>query len=149
MRAVIQRVLQASVAVDGGTVASIGRGVLVLAGLHESDTLNDMDYIIHKLVGLRIFNDDSGVMNRSVADVNGEVLLVSQFTLYGDARKGKRPSYSSAMKPDAARDAFNDFIARCRSVHPRTSAGIFGADMKVTLVNDGPVTILLDSTRLL
>jgi len=147
MRAVIQRVLQASVLVEGETVASIGRGLLVLAGLHESDTVRDMEYIIGKLVGVRIFNDAAGVMNLSVADTGGEILLVSQFTLYGDARRGKRPSYSSAMKPDTARDAFTAFIELCRARHEKTRAGVFGADMKVSLVNDGPVTILLDSAR--
>ncbi len=147
MRAVIQRVLRASVEVEGKTVASIDRGILVLAGLHESDTEQDMDYIIGKLLGVRIFNDPGGVMNLSVADTGGEILLVSQFTLYGDARKGKRPSYSSAMKPEMARDAFHAFVARCRALHVRTKSGIFGADMKVSLVNDGPVTILIDSAR--
>jgi len=147
MRAVVQRVLEASVQVDGETVASIGRGLLVLAGLHESDTEQDMDYIIGKLLGVRIFNDAGGIMNLSVADTGGEILLVSQFTLYGDARKGKRPSYSSAMKPEMAREAFNAFVARCRSLYDRTKSGVFGADMKVFLVNDGPVTILIDSTR--
>ncbi len=147
MRAVIQRVLQASVQVDGETVASIGRGLLVLAGLHESDTGQDMDYIIGKVLGVRIFNDAGGVMNLSVADTGGEILLVSQFTLYGDARKGKRPSYSNAMKPEMAREAFDAFVARCRALHERTKSGMFGADMKVSLVNDGPVTTLIDSTR--
>ncbi len=147
MRVVIQRVLQASVQVDGETVASIGSGILVFAGLHESDTLQDMEYIISKLVGIRIFNDAGGVMNLSVADTAGEILLVSQFTLYGDARKGKRPSYSCAMRPEAARKAFNEFIEMCRARHEQTRAGVFGADMKVSLVNDGPVTILIDSGR--
>ncbi len=147
MRAVIQRALQASVQVDGETVASIGRGILVLAGLHESDTREDMEYILNKMLGVRIFNDAGGVMNLSVADTAGEILLVSQFTLYGDARRGKRPSYSSAMKPDVAREIFNEFIELCRSRHEKTKAGVFGADMKVSLVNDGPVTILLDSGR--
>ncbi len=145
MRVVIQRVLQASVQVDGETVASIGRGLLVLAGLHESDTAGDMEYITGKILGVRIFNDAGGVMNLSVTDTGGEILLVSQFTLYGDARKGKRPSYSSAMKPEAAREAFKVFVEQCRSRHEKTKAGIFGADMKVSLVNDGPVTILIDS----
>jgi D-aminoacyl-tRNA deacylase len=146
MRVVIQRVLRASVEVDGETVASIGRGLLVLAGLHESDTARDMEYITAKLLGVRIFNDADGVMNLSVADTGGEVLLVSQFTLYGDARRGKRPSYSSAMKPEAAREAFASFVGQCRSLHEKTKAGVFGADMKVSLINDGPVTILIDSS---
>ena len=149
MRAVIQRVLQASVEVEGKTVASIGRGLMVLAGLHESDTSVDRDYILGKILGVRIFNDPQGVMNLSVADTDGEILLVSQFTLYGDARRGKRPSYSSAMKPDTAGKAFADFVAQCRALHPKTETGVFSADMKVSLVNDGPVTILLDSSRIL
>jgi len=148
MRAVLQRVQSASVEVDGAPVASIGRGLLVLAGLHESDTDRDMEFIAGKIYGARIFNDAEGVMNLSVTETGGEVLLVSQFTLYGDLRKGKRPSYSSAMKPDAARGAFERFVVLCKAIHAKTRAGVFGADMKVTLVNDGPVTILVDSSRL-
>jgi D-tyrosyl-tRNA(Tyr) deacylase len=148
MRAVIQRVLEASVQVDGNTVSSIGRGILVLAGLHESDTDPDMEYVIKKILGARIFNDEDGVMNRSVTDIGGEVLLISQFTLYGDIRRGKRPSYSNAMDPDRAREAFASFVGRCRSHNEKTKAGIFGADMKVSLINDGPITILIDSSKL-
>jgi D-tyrosyl-tRNA(Tyr) deacylase len=148
MRAVIQRVLEASVQVDGNIVSSIGRGILVLAGLHETDTGPDMEYVIGKILGARIFNDEDGIMNRSVTDIGGEVLLISQFTLYGDIRRGKRPSYSSAMNPDRAREAFASFFDRCRALHEKTKAGIFGADMKVSLVNDGPVTILIDSGKL-
>ena len=121
MRAVLQRVLHASVEVDGTAVASIGKGLMVLAGLHESDTERDMEYIAGKILGARIFNDAGGVMNLSVGETGGEILLVSQFTLYGDIRKGKRPSYSSAMKPDAARDAFSRFVELCTvaaSCHP-------------------------------
>jgi D-tyrosyl-tRNA(Tyr) deacylase len=148
MRAVIQRVMEASVRVDGEDVGSIGKGILVFAGLHESDTGEDMDYILNKILGARIFNDANGVMNLSVADTGGEILLVSQFTLYGDMRKGKRPSYSTAMGPDRARDIFSSFVERCRSLHSKTKSGVFGADMKVSLINDGPVTILIDSGRL-
>jgi D-tyrosyl-tRNA(Tyr) deacylase len=146
MRAVVQRVLEASVQIDGTTVASIGEGILVLAGLHESDTGHDIDYIINKILGARIFDDAHGVMNRSVTDAGGEILLVSQFTLYGDLSRGKRPSYSRAMKPETARDVFNTFVDRCRSRYEKTKSGIFGADMKVYLVNSGPVTILIDSS---
>jgi len=148
MRAVIQRVLEASVQVDGNTVSSIGPGILVLAGLHETDTEPDMEYVINKILGARIFNDEDGIMNRSVTDIGGEVLLISQFTLYGDIRRGKRPSYSSAMNPDRAREAFASFVDRCSAQHKKTKAGIFGADMKVSLVNDGPVTIMVDSSKL-
>ncbi|MBN1496345.1 MAG: D-tyrosyl-tRNA(Tyr) deacylase [Spirochaetes bacterium] len=148
MRAVIQRVREASVSVDGDEVASIGRGILVFAGLHESDTEKDLEYILGKIIGARIFDDNAGVMNLSVTDTGGEILLVSQFTLYGDLRRGKRPSYSAAMDPEKARDIFNGFVDRCRSLHERTQSGVFGADMKVSLVNDGPVTILLDSAKM-
>ncbi len=148
MRAVIQRVLSASVETGDAEVASIGRGILVLAGLGTGDTADDMEYMARKVIGARIFNDDAGVMNLSVADVRGEVLLVSQFTLYGDLRRGMRPSYSTAMRPDEARDAFERFVGLFRSLHGDTKAGVFGADMKVSLVNDGPVTILVDSSRL-
>ncbi|OHD71245.1 MAG: D-tyrosyl-tRNA(Tyr) deacylase [Spirochaetes bacterium RBG_16_49_21] len=148
MRAVIQRVMEASVTVSGKSVASIGRGILVLAGFHESDTDEDREYVINKILGARIFNDAAGIMNLSVTDTGGEILLVPQFTLYGDLRKGKRPSYSAAMKPDSAREAFDSFVDRCRSRYAKTRAGVFGADMKVSLVNSGPVTILLDSSRI-
>ena len=148
MRAVVQRVLEASVQVDGNMVSSIGRGILVFAGLHETDADPDIEYIISKILGARIFNDEDGVMNCSVTDIGGEVLLISQFTLYGDIRRGKRPSYSSAMTPDRAKVAFASFVERFRARHEKTKAGIFGADMKVSLVNDGPVTILIDSGKL-
>ncbi len=148
MRAVIQRVLSASVKTGGAEIASIGRGLLVLAGLGTGDTAGEMEYIARKVIGARIFNDEAGVMNLSVADVGGEVLLVSQFTLYGDLRRGMRPSYSTAMRPDEARDAFERFVGIFRFIHGDTKAGVFGADMKVSLVNDGPVTILIDSSRL-
>jgi D-aminoacyl-tRNA deacylase len=147
MRAVIQRVIEASVLVDGETVASIKEGLLVLAGLHESDTDEDLEFIINKILGARIFDDAGGVMNLSVADIRGEVLLVSQFTLYGDLRRGKRPSYSHAMKPEFAREVFKTFADRCSALHEKTKTGIFGAEMKVSLVNSGPVTILLDSGK--
>jgi D-tyrosyl-tRNA(Tyr) deacylase len=147
MRAVIQRVLQASVTVDGKSVASIEEGMLVLAGFHEADTDQDMEYVIRKILGVRIFNDAAGVMNLSVEETGGGILLVPQFTLYGDLRKGKRPSYSAAMRPERAVVAFDDFADRCRSRHAKTEAGVFGADMKVALVNSGPVTILLDSSK--
>ncbi|TFH42539.1 MAG: D-tyrosyl-tRNA(Tyr) deacylase, partial [Chrysiogenales bacterium] len=118
------------------------------SGLGEEDTRQDMERVTNKILGARIFNDNEGVMNLSVADIGGEVLLVSQFTLYGDLRKGMRPSYSSAMRPDKARAAFGEFVELFRERHPKTMAGVFGADMKVSLVNDGPVTILIDSGRL-
>jgi D-tyrosyl-tRNA(Tyr) deacylase len=145
MRAVIQRVREASVEVAGAPVASINEGILVFVGYHETDDDRDIEYVINKIIGARIFNDAKGVMNLSVADINGSILLVSQFTLYGDLRKGRRPSYSAAMKPEAARETFKTFVERCRSRHEKTETGVFGADMKVSLVNSGPVTILIDS----
>jgi D-tyrosyl-tRNA(Tyr) deacylase len=148
MRAVIQRVLSASVETEGEEVASIGRGLLVLAGLGVGDSADDMEYMARKVIGARVFNDEAGVMNLSVADIGGEVLLVSQFTLYGDLRRGMRPSYSPAMRPDDARPAFEQFVGLFRSFHGGTKSGVFGADMKVSMVNDGPVTILIDSSRL-
>lgn len=148
MRAVVQRVLQAGVELDGMAVASIGRGMLALVGFHRDDTDADYEYIAGKILGLRIFDDGSGVMNHTLSEAGGGLLLVSQFTLYGDARKGRRPSYSGAMPPGPAREMFDRFIAHCRRLHPVVEKGVFGADMTVNLVNWGPVTILLDSGRL-
>lgn len=148
MRAVVQRVLQAGVECDDSAVASIGRGMLALVGFHRDDTDADCEYIAGKLLGLRIFDDDSGVMNLTLSETGGGLLLVSQFTLYGDARKGRRPSYSEAMAPAPAREMFDRFVERCRALHPVVERGVFGAEMMVSLVNWGPVTILLDSARL-
>ena len=147
MRAVLQRVLRASVAVDGVAAASIGPGLLVLAGLRESDTDEDLEYIMAKIIGARIFDDDCGVMNRSIEEIAGEILVVPQFTLYGDLRRGKRPSYSEAMKPERARRVFTTFMERLTERYASVKSGVFGAHMEVSLVNDGPVTILLDSER--
>ncbi len=148
MRTVVQRVLQAGVELDGSAVVSIGRGMLVLVGFHRDDTDTDLEYIAGKLLDLRIFDDGAGVMNQTLSETGGGLLLVSQFTLYGDARKGRRPSYSDAMPPGPAREMFNRFVARCRALHPAVEQGVFGAEMMVSLVNWGPVTILLDSARL-
>ena len=148
MRAVIQRVLSASVEVDGAVISSIKNGLLLLLGIHSSDTDSDIDYIISKTIGLRIFEDQNGVMNLSAAEKDYEILIVSQFTLYGDVRKGKRPSYSDAMPPDKASAFYEKFISEFRLKYPKVKVGIFGADMKVSLVNSGPVTILLDSSKI-
>ncbi|HPI15046.1 MAG: D-aminoacyl-tRNA deacylase [Spirochaetota bacterium] len=148
MRAVVQRVLKAGVECDGSAVASIDRGMLALVGFHRDDTDADSEYITGKLLGLRIFDDAAGVMNLNLSEAGGGLLLVSQFTLYGDARKGRRPSYSEAMAPGPAREMFDRFTARCRELHPVVERGLFGAEMMVSLVNWGPVTILLDSARL-
>ncbi len=117
-------------------------------GFTAGDTQKDFDYICHKILGLRIFDDDNSFMNLSIQDVDGELLLVPQFTLYGDARKGRRPSFSDAMKPEKASELFDAFVATCRQHYPRVTQGQFQAYMKVWLINDGPVTILLDSSKL-
>lgn len=147
MRAVVQRVANASVAVDGQEAARIGRGVLALIGIAGGDTREDMEYIANKCLGLRVFDDEGGVMNLSVQDVGGEVLLVSQFTLYGDARKGRRPSYISAAPPDEAREMFSQCVDVFKHKYGKVQTGVFQAMMDVSLVNDGPVTILLDSKK--
>ena len=146
MRAVVQRVLNASVAIGGTVKGEIGKGYLVLLGIEENDTEKDLDYIAEKLLGLRVFEDEAGKMNRSALDAGGSILLVSQFTLYGDARKGRRPSFIRAAKPEKAIPLYEAMIARLRAALP-VETGEFGADMQVSLVNDGPVTILLDSER--
>ena len=146
MRAVVQRVLNASVAIGGTVKGEIGKGYLVLLGIEENDTEKDLDYIAEKLLRLRVFEDEAGKMNRSVLDAGGSILLVSQFTLYGDARKGRRPSFIRAARPEKAIPLYEAMIARLRAALP-VETGEFGADMQVSLVNDGPVTILLDSER--
>ena len=146
MRALVQRVREARVEVDGDIVATIGRGLLVLVGVATDDTPADIDWLVRKLVDLRIFDDDDGVMNRAVRDVDGDVLAVSQFTLHASTRKGNRPSWSNAAPPAIARPLFDAFVValeqRLGKPVPR---GVFGAHMQVALVNDGPVTIMLDS----
>ena len=149
MRAVIQRVSSASVKVDEETIGSIGKGLLIFLGVGETDTEFDLKYIADKSVGLRIFSDENDKMNLSVEDIGGEILVISQFTLYGDCRKGKRPSFSKSMEPVAANKMYEQFIAEIKSKGIRTEHGEFGADMKVELLNDGPVTILLDSSKIL
>ena len=146
MRAVIQRVSRASVTIEGEVVGKIGRGYMVLLGIEENDTAADLDYICDKLTGLRIFEDDEGKMNLALADVAGSILLVSQFTLYGDARKGRRPGFIRAARPEKAIPLYEAAIAKLRQSVP-VETGAFGADMQVELSNDGPVTILLDSER--
>ena len=147
MRAVVQRVKNASVSVDGDIVAKIDAGIVVLLGIAQDDTVKDMEYIADKCVNLRIFEDGQDVMNLSLKDIGAELLLVSQFTLYGDARKGRRPSYIKAAPPEDARDLFEQCIYIVRERCDRLQTGTFQADMDVALVNDGPVTILLDSRK--
>lgn len=146
MRAVVQLVKAASVAVDGAVKGRIGLGYLVLLGIEENDGQKDLDYISEKLLRLRVFEDADGKMNRSILEAGGSVLLVSQFTLYGDARKGRRPSFTRAARPEKALPLYEAMIARLRETLP-VETGEFGAHMQVSLVNDGPVTILLDSER--
>lgn len=148
MRAVVQRVKSASVTVNDEVTGKISKGYMVLLGIEDTDTLDDLSYICDKLIGLRIFEDDEGKMNLSIMDVKGAILLVSQFTLLGDARKGRRPSFIKAARPETAIPLFETAITKLReSVVVET--GIFGEHMDVALINDGPVTILLDSGRIL
>lgn len=147
MRAVVQRVSRASVNVDGKTVGEIGRGLLVLLGVSRTDDEAAADYLAEKIAGLRVFEDSDGKMNLSVADVKGSVLLVSQFTVYGDVRRGKRPSFDAAAPPEQARKLYEYTVERLRALGVPCETGIFQAMMQVELVNDGPVTILLDSEK--
>jgi len=148
MRAVIQRVAHASVEVDGRTTGSIAKGLLVLLGAGKEDTDKDLDYVLEKTLNLRIFPDEQGKMNLSLLDIQGELLVVSQFTLYGDARKGRRPSFISAMHPEPAEAMYERFVEKASARGITVQTGEFGAMMNVTLLNHGPVTILLDSTKL-
>jgi D-aminoacyl-tRNA deacylase len=146
MRVVIQRVSRASVTVDGKITGKIGEGLLVLLGIEDADSDEDILWISGKIVNLRIFNDEAGVMNRSVMDVGGDVLLVSQFTLHASTKKGNRPGYIRASKPDVAIPMYEKMIAQLqKDLGKSIATGIFGADMKVELLNDGPVTIVIDS----
>lgn len=149
MRAVVQRVNNASVEVDGKTVGEIGKGLLVFLGVGDGDTDADLNYIADKTAGLRIFSDEDDKMNLSVTDIDGEILVVSQFTLYGDCRKGRRPNFTSSMEPVTAEKMYEDFIKTIESKGIKTAHGEFGADMQVSISNDGPVTILLDSSKIL
>lgn len=147
MRAVVQRVRHSSVAVDGNVVGEIGPGLMVLLGVDVDDEIKDADYIADKIVGLRIFNDEEGKFNLSLMEVGGEVLLVSQFTLYGDARKGRRPSFIKAARPEKAVPLYERVGTLLRENGVSVANGVFGAHMDVTLLNDGPVTLLLDSGK--
>jgi D-tyrosyl-tRNA(Tyr) deacylase len=147
MRAVLQRVSRAKVTVDGQITGEIGMGLLILLGVAKEDTEADAIYLAEKITGLRIFDDANGKMNLSVADVGGAVLAVSQFTLFGDVRRGKRPSFDSAAPPEPARLLYEFFVERVRAAGLRCETGRFQEAMQVELVNEGPVTILLDSTR--
>ena len=143
----MQRVSKANVTVEGKITGQIKRGLLVLLGVAESDTEADADYLADKIAGLRVFEDEDGKMNLSVVDAGGAVLAVSQFTLYGDVRRGKRPSFDAAARPEQAKKLYEYFVGRIRAAGLRCETGVFQAMMDVELVNSGPVTILLDSTK--
>ena len=148
MRFVIQRVTEASVTIDGEISGKIGKGYLVLIGVADTDTKEIADKMIRKMIGLRIFEDEQGKTNLSLADVDGGLLLVSQFTLYANCKRGNRPSFIEAGKPDMAKEMYEYIIEKCRESVDEVQTGEFGADMKVQLLNDGPFTILLDSDQL-
>ncbi|MGN7515089.1 MAG: D-aminoacyl-tRNA deacylase [Allomuricauda sp.] len=146
MRTVLQRVSNASVTVDDNVVSSIGKGLLVLLGIEDADTQEDIDWLTNKILNLRIFNDENDVMNRSVQDVDGDIIVVSQFTLHALTKKGNRPSYIKAAKPDIAVPMYERFVQVLeQKLGKKVGTGIFGADMKVELLNDGPVTITMDT----
>lgn len=147
MRAVVQRVSRAKVTVDGEVTGEIDRGLLVLLGVSSADTESDADYLVDKITHLRIFDDADGKMNLSLIDVKGEMLVVSQFTLYGDTRRGRRPSFITAAPPEKANDLYEYFVAKSRKHVEKVETGRFQAMMDVELVNDGPVTIILDSEK--
>ena len=146
MRVVIQRVKEASVTIEGVVKSQITEGLLILIGVEETDTTEDRDWLAAKIINLRIFSDEAGLMNRSVVDIGGEMLVVSQFTLHASTKKGNRPSFLSAAKPDFAVPIYENFVERLRNLsNLSVLTGEFGADMKVALLNDGPVTIVIDS----
>ena len=147
MRVILQRVTSASVVIDEACVGQVGLGYLALVGFTHDDTEADIDYMVEKVKYLRVFSDDEGNMNRSLCDVHGSILSVSQFTLYADARKGRRPSFIQAMKPEQATQMYDLWNEKLRQAGIEVQTGIFGADMKVTLTNDGPVTICLESRK--
>ena len=145
MRVVVQRVKHASVTINGTVNGKINNGFLVLLGIQSTDSEQDVDYLVKKVTNLRIFSDKNDKMNLSLKDVNGELLIVSQFTLYANCKEGNRPSFVEAAKPDIAIPLYEYFISECRKIIPVVETGIFGSDMKVDLLNDGPVTIIMDS----
>lgn len=149
MKFVIQRVLEAEVKIDGESVGKIGNGFLVLVGVCEGDSFEIADKMIEKVSKMRIFEDENGKTNLSINDVGGEILIVSQFTLYADCKKGNRPSFINAAKPDFANEVYEHILAKSKELFKNVEKGVFGADMKVSLINDGPFTIVLDSKEIL
>lgn len=147
MRVVVQRVKEASVKVDNQIIGKISKGLLVFLGVGEGDDETDLNYLVEKTLGLRIFQDENDKMNLSVQDINGEVLVISQFTLFGDVRKGKRPSFIKSAHPEIGNRFYEEFIAKISEAGTKVESGEFGAHMDIHLVNDGPVTILIDSKK--
>ena len=147
MRAVVQRVKSSKVEVDGKIIGSIGRGINLLIGISKEDTREDIDYIVRKVLGMRIFEDDNGKMNYSLQDIKGQLIVISQFTLYGDCRRGKRPDFMKAQGGDLARNLYNELVEEFKKEVPDLQTGEFGADMEVEIINDGPVTLLLESKK--
>ncbi|MDU1411745.1 MAG: D-aminoacyl-tRNA deacylase [Clostridium sp.] len=147
MRAVVQRVKSSKVEVDGKIIGSIGRGINLLIGISKEDTREDIDYIVRKVLGMRIFEDENGKMNYSLQDIKGQLIVISQFTLYGDCRRGKRPDFMKAQGGDLARSLYNELVEEFKKEVPDLQTGEFGADMEVEIINDGPVTLLLESKK--
>jgi D-tyrosyl-tRNA(Tyr) deacylase len=145
MRVVLQRVTKASVEVEDKIIGKIDNGLLVLLGIHVDDNMKELEWMVNKVVGLRIFEDEDGKMNKSLKDVEGDLLVVSQFTLYGDCEKGRRPGFTDAARPEKAIPMYEEFVKRCRDLEVHVETGEFGADMKIDLINDGPTTLIIDS----
>ncbi|MFW0715646.1 D-aminoacyl-tRNA deacylase [Pedobacter sp. N23S346] len=146
MRAVLQRVTQASCTVDGEITGAITTGFLVLLGIEDADSLEDLDWLAQKIIGMRVFGDENGMMNKALADVNGDILLISQFTLFASTKKGNRPGFTRAARPDVAIPLYEQMIEKLSALlGKKVKTGIFGADMKIALLNDGPVTITIDT----
>ena len=148
MRAIVQRSLEASCVVDGNVVGSIDKGFMILVGFTHTDTLEEIKLLTRKIAGLRVFEDECGKLNKSIKDVNGSILAISQFTLYADCKRGNRPSFTEAMYYEKANDMFNIFVEELRQYDINVETGVFGADMKIKFTNDGPVTIILDNETL-
>lgn len=147
MRAVVQRVSNSSVTVDQNVIGKIDRGIMVLLGVNDDDNSKDVEYLVDKIVNLRIFEDENEKMNLSLLDIKGDLLVVSQFTLYGDCRKGRRPNFTDAAKPDIAISLYEEFIDKAKKYGIKVETGEFGAHMSVDIMNDGPVTLLIDSKK--
>lgn len=147
MKAVIQKVKSASVHVEQKLISEIQKGYLIFVGIHENDAQNDIDYITKKILNLRLFKSKNSYFDKSIKDIDGQILFVSQFTLYGDIKKGNRPSFSKAMSSDKAKSFYEDFLKGFKTFYPKIKDGLFGANMQIFLINDGPVTIILDSNK--